>query len=183
MATRRQAKKKTLLQVLALIIAVAIVVVAAVLVQNWWKNRPDPEPQEVAITASVGDESIEVFPYLVCEPGVECPEGDVPNLPVSADETLKIEIPESIYNHDWQMLMIYDDPAANDQQLYGPFDAESVEIPGSADPIGEATERPRLLIVEISAAMVGHDDDGVETPYATIWSLSAQEGSDEVLDQ
>lgn len=183
MATRRQAKKKSLLQILALIIAVVIIVVATVLVQNWWNNRPGPEPGEVSVTASVGDESIEVSPYLVCEPGVECPEGEVPNLPVGPDETLKLELPEPIHNHDWQLLMIYDDPGANDQQLHGAYDATEVEIPGSVDPVGESTERPRLVVVEVSSVMVGHDEEGVETPYTTIWSLSTHENPDEALNQ
>lgn len=175
MATRREAKKKSLLQILALIIAVVIVVVAAVLFQNWWNDRPGPEPGEVAITASAGGESVEVAPYLVCEPGLECPEGEVPNLPVGEDETLRLEIPEPIHNHDWQLLMIYDDPAANDQQLHGPYDTTEVEIPGSVDPVGESEERPRLVVVEVSSVMIGRDDEDEETPYATVWSLNTEQ--------
>ncbi len=182
MATRRQAKKKSLLQILSLIIAVVIIVVAAVLVQNWWNNRPGPEPQDVAVTASVGGDSIEVSPYLVCEPGLECPEGEVPNLPVGEDESLRLEIPEPIHNHDWQLLLIYDDPAANDQQYHGPHDLEELEIPGSVDPVGDSTERPRLVVVEITSVMVGTDDAGEETPYATVWSLSTHEDPESALE-
>lgn len=181
MATRRQAKKKSLLQILGLIIAVVIVAVATVLIQNWWNNRPGPEPEDVTITATVGEESLEVSPYLVCEPGVECPEGEVPTLPVGPEETLRLEIPEAIHNHDWQLLLIYDDPGANDQQYHGPYDLEEVEIPGSTDPVGDSTERPRLVVVEVSSVMVGHDDDGVETPYSTIWSLSTHEDPEGAL--
>ncbi len=42
MATRKEARKKSLLQLLALIIAVAVIVVSVVLFQNWWNSRPGP---------------------------------------------------------------------------------------------------------------------------------------------
>ncbi|WP_439647639.1 DUF2771 domain-containing protein [Corynebacterium hylobatis] len=155
--------------------AVVIIILAAVLAQNWWNNRPGPAPQDITVTARVGDASIEVSPYLVCEPGLECPEGEVPNLPVGPDDTLVLEIPEAIHDHDWQLLMIYDDPAANDQQLHGPYDAEQVEMPGSVDPLIEGDPRPRLMVVEISSAQIGLDADGEETPYATVWSLNTMQ--------
>src|SRR5690625_6955843 len=77
MATRKQARKQTLVQVLALLIAVVVIVVAVVLFQSWSNNRPGAHPKDIRVTATVGDESIEVAPYLVCEPGTECPEGEV----------------------------------------------------------------------------------------------------------
>ena len=175
MTTPKKARQKSLLQFLTLLIAVVIIVVAAVLAQNWWNNRPGPEPQDVTVTATVGGTQIEVAPYLVCEPGLECPEGEVPNLPMGPDDTLVLDIPEPIHDHDWQLLMIYDDPAVNDQQFHGAYDTDSVEIPGSVDPVNEGDPRPRLMVVEISSAMIGHDADGEETPYATVWSLSTMD--------
>jgi len=55
-----------------------------------------------------------------------------------------------------------------------------VEIPGSVDPVNEGDPRPRLMVVEISSAMIGHDADGEETPYATVWSLSTMDGEREL---
>lgn len=81
MATRKEARKKSLLQLLALIIAVAVIVVSVVLFQNWWNSRPGPEPKDVKIKASVGDQSLEVAPYMVCEIGTGCPEGETPTSP------------------------------------------------------------------------------------------------------
>ncbi|MGV0362780.1 DUF2771 domain-containing protein [Corynebacterium minutissimum] len=173
MATVKQARKKSLLQFLALIIAVAVIVVAVVLFQKWWNGRPGPEPQDVTITASVGDETVEVSPYSVCEPGTECQEGEVPNLTVGPDDTLKLDIPEAIYNHEWSVLSIYDDPAANDSTSHGANETTSLEIPGSVDPIEASTgERPNLMVVEISTLMIGHDANGEETPMHTVWSIS-----------
>ncbi len=175
MATRKEAKHKSFIQIIGLIVVIMLVVAAIVLGQMWLSSRPDPEPQDVTVTASAGDRSIEVSPYMVCAPGEECQESEPPVLEVGADETLTISVPEPIYDHDWQLLSIYDDPAANDQQLHGPNDVDSVEIPGSVEPVGETDERPRLVVVEVSSVMIGHDEDGVETPYTTVWSVATQD--------
>ncbi|MDY3127237.1 MAG: DUF2771 domain-containing protein [Corynebacterium sp.] len=173
MATRKQARRQTLLQVLALIIGAIIIVVAAVVFQSWVNSRPGTEPRDLHITASVGEQSIEVSPYLVCEPGTECPEGDIPNLEVGKNDTLVIELPADISRHQWQILSIYDDPGANNETLHGPGDTSRVEIPGSVAPIEASTgETPHLMLVEVSAVLVGHDAAGVETPFSTVFSLT-----------
>ncbi|OFP64861.1 hypothetical protein HMPREF2978_08670 [Corynebacterium sp. HMSC074C01] len=182
MATVKQARKKSLLQFLALIIAVAVIVVAVVMFQKWWNDRPGPDPKDVTITATVSDETLEVAPYSVCEPGADCEEGEVPNLTVGPDDTLKLEIPEAIYNHEWSVLSIYDDPAANDSTAHGANETTSLEIPGSVPPIEASTgERPQLMVVEISTLMIGQDANGEETPMHTVWSLSTM--TDEELKE
>lgn len=173
MATRKEARKKSLLQLLALIIAVAVIVVSVVLFQNWWNSRPGPEPQDITVKASVGEKSLDVAPYMVCELGTECPEGEAPNLTVGKDDTLHLEIPEEISNHEWRILSIYDDPAANDEQIHSAGDSSTVDVPGSVDPIKASTgKRPRLMVVEISSLMIGTDGKGEEAPFSTVWSLS-----------
>ncbi|MGD7001922.1 DUF2771 domain-containing protein [Corynebacterium halotolerans] len=175
MVSPKKAKKKSLLLVLALIIAVVIVAVASILFQNWWNSRPGPDPAEVAITAKVGDREMEILPYMVCAPGEECPEGEVPALEVGPDETLTLEVPEAIHERDWSVLTIYDDPAANDQQLHGGHDTDTVEIPGSVDPVNEeSAERPQLVVVEVSNAMISTDDNGEEIPVSVVWSINAR---------
>ncbi|WP_313679560.1 DUF2771 domain-containing protein [Corynebacterium stationis] len=181
MATRKQARKQTLVQVLTLLIAVVVIVVAVVLFQSWSNNRPGAHPKDIRVTATVGDESIEVAPYLVCEPGTECPEGEVPNLYVGENDTLKLDIPDDISRYQWQVLSIYDDPAANDETRHGAGETEAVEIPGSVDPIeaSDSQDRPKLIVVEVSAVLIGADDNGDEAPYSSVWSLSTM--SDEEL--
>ena len=182
MATVKQARKKSLLQFLALIIAVAVIVVAVVLFQKWRNDRPGPEPQDVTITATVSSDTLDVAPYSVCEPGTDCKEGEVPNLTVGPDDTLKLEIPEAISNHEWSVLSIYDDPAANDSTSHGANETTSLDIPGSVPPIEASTgERPKLMVVEISTLMIGHDANGEETPMQTVWSLSTM--TDEELKE
>jgi len=184
MATRKQARKQTLIQVLALLIAVVVIVVAVVLFQSWANNRPGAHPEDIRVTASVGEESIEVAPYLVCMPGTECPEGEVPNLYVGEDETLKLELPDDISRYQWQVLSIYDNPAANDETLHGPGETNMVEIPGSVDPIeaSDREDRPHLMVVEVSAVLVGTDDDGEEAPFSSVWSISTM-SDEELADQ
>lgn len=171
MATRKEAKKKSLLQLLAVIIAVVVIVVAVVLFQNWRSNKPGAQPQDIKVTASVGDESMEVAPYMVCEPGADCPEGEVPNLVVGENDTLKIEVPDDIASNQWQLLTIYDDPAANDEQLHGAGETTVVEVPGSVEGASEG-KKAHLAVVEISAVLLGTDEGGEETPYTAVWSLS-----------
>ena len=173
MATRKQAKRKSLIQILALIIAVVVIVVAVIIFQSWWNSRPGPEPKDISVTAKVGEKTQEISPYLVCEPGKECPEGEVPNLEVGPDETLVLEIPEAINQQEWKVLTIYDDPAANDETLHASKETEIVEVPGSVEPIEASSgERPQLQVVEVSAVMVGTDEAGEQAPFTSVWALS-----------
>lgn len=156
-------RKKNLIQFLVLIVAVVAVVAGSIGFQNWWNNRPGPEPGTVTIKANGQD----IAPYMVCEPGVACPEGEVTKLAVGPDDTLKIELPREVYDHDWSLLKIYDDPAANAQDYFKGNEKKEVEVKGSAD--GEP--RPRLVVVEVSTVLIGHDAQGVETPYTVVWSM------------
>lgn len=171
----RKTKRKNLIQIIALLVAVVLVVVISVVFQTWWNDRPEPEPDTVAITASSPAGELEVFPYSICEPGVECVENEIPTLPVGADEELLLQIPESIHDHDWYLLTIYDDPAANDEFYHTSFDATEVTVPGSVDPLVEGGERPQLIVVEVASVMIGTDDNGDATPYTTTWSLATVE--------
>lgn len=171
----RKTKRKNLKQFLALLVAVAVVVGASVAYQTWWKNRPGKQPEEVKVTATVGDNSQEISPYAICEMGVECPEGDVASIDVGEDDTLTIEVPKDIADHDWTLLKIYDDPAANDQLYYKGNEATSIEVPGSVDPTSDdSTTRPRLVVVEVNSVLIGLDDNGEETPYSVTWSISTE---------
>ncbi|MDK6260291.1 MULTISPECIES: DUF2771 domain-containing protein [Corynebacterium] len=174
MAPRKEAKRRSLLQFLALIIAVVIVLVGVYLGQRWWSSRPGPEPQDVTVTATVGDTETEVSPYAVCELDQEdCPEGEIARVPVPADGEVRLKIPNAIHDHNWQLLQIYDDPAANEERSFGAYDEDSVTVQGSVDPVeeGENAPRPKLTVLEIHSVMIGTDDAGEETPKATVWSL------------
>ncbi|MHA2788417.1 DUF2771 domain-containing protein [Corynebacterium sp. S7] len=168
-------KKSSSLKLLALIVAMVLVmVVGAYGIMTWQKNRPPTPPQEVAITVSAGDQTIEALPYMVCEPGVECPEGEIPTLTVASGDTVNVKVPSDIYDHDWTLLTIYDDPGANDQQVHGAYDTDSVDIPVSAAPVGDSTENPQLVVIEVSSLMIGLDATNTESPYLVTWSIAIE---------
>lgn len=181
MATRKEARKKSLLQMLALVVVAAVVIAVVVLAQSWLRNKPDPEPQDTTLTAEVGDREYEIHPYLVAQPGAEPAESDVQNVEVGEDESLTITVPDHVFDHDWSAVLIYDDVAANDEVLHGPSESHTVEIPGSVDPVEDGAARPKLVVVEIQSVLIGHDDAGEETPFTTVWSVATQnaEGGDE----
>lgn len=171
----RKTKRKNLIQIIALLLAVVLVVVISVVFQTWWNDRPEPEPDTVSISASSPAGEVEVFPFSICEPGVECEENDIPTLVVGEDEELHLQIPETIHDHDWYLLTIYDDPAANDEFYHTSFEATEATVPGSVDPLVEGGERPQLIVVEVASVMIGTDEDGVQTPYTATWSLATVE--------
>lgn len=174
----RKTKRKNMMQFLGLILAVALVVVVSVLFQNWWNSRPDTPPEEVSVKATVNDQELEVFPYSMCTPGIECEENDIPKVTVGEDDTIHLEIPEDIHDHDWALLKIYDNPAANDETYFTANQQTAVDIPASVGPLGDDTERPKLIVVEINSVMIGQDENGEETPYSTTWSLSTNYSED-----
>lgn len=169
---RTSSSKKNIRQILALVVAVVVVLGVVFVATSWWNSRPGRQPQDVSVTAHVGDQSTDVFPYMLFEPGVEPNEGEPTVVELGPDEKMTLDIPREIHNHDWQLLTIYDDPAANEQQLFAGYDSDSVTVAGSLDPLTEGGPRPRLVVVEISSVLIGTDANGEETPYTTYWSIA-----------
>ncbi|GAB3938921.1 DUF2771 domain-containing protein [Corynebacterium tapiri] len=170
MATRKEAKRKSLLQLLTLLVVAAVIVAVVVLAQTWLKNRPDPLPQETALTVSWGDQKREVLPYLVAEPGAQAQDGQVDTIEVSDQDTVTIEVPDHVADHDWTAVMIYSDPAANDQVVHGPHEASSVEVAVTSERGSDA----KLSVVEIQSVLIGKDEQGQEAPFTTVWSVATQ---------
>ncbi|MCH6197716.1 DUF2771 domain-containing protein [Corynebacterium mastitidis] len=175
MAASKKGKHRSLVQILALLTTVVIVIAVVYLAQTWWNNRPDPAPKDLRLTATAGERSEEIAPYMVCEVNTDCAEGEVPTLPIGEDDALTLDLPEPIYDHDWTLLTIYDDPAYNDTRNFGGNEQESVTIPGSLDPTEEGAPRPRLMVVEVNTALIDRDAEGNETPVAAVWSVGNSE--------
>ena len=171
--TRKEAKRKNLLQVLALIVIAAVIIAVVVIAQMWFSSRPDPQPEESAIEVTVGEDTREVLPYLIAEPGTEGEAGEVDTFDVGPDDTVEISVPPHVFDHDWSVVRIYDDPAINDQTLYGPNERDQVSVPGSVDPVNEGDERPRLMVVEVQSVLIGTDGEE-ETPYSVVWSVATE---------
>ncbi len=167
----RKTRRRNLIQIAALIAAVAVVVAGSIAFQTWWNKRPEKEPRDIAIEFSSPTASQEVFPFSICEPGVECPENSVPVITMSADQELTVKVPPQVSDHDWSLLKIYDDPAANDQSFYAAHDANEIKVSGSASLKKDAQSLAKLVVVEVSSVLIGHDDKGDETPYTVTWSV------------
>lgn len=176
MATRKEARKKSLLQVLALIIALVIIVVAVVIGQRWWQDRSsNKSPANTTVTVSYGNQKQQIHPYLVQEPGTKANEGEVPSIQVNDSDTVTVDLPGNVYDHDWSAVLIYDNPAANDEQRHGPREAKSVSVPVQSEKKEKPEDpKPKLMVIEIQSVMLGKNDKGDETPYTTIWSVSTQ---------
>ncbi|MDO4910543.1 MAG: DUF2771 domain-containing protein [Corynebacterium sp.] len=168
MSSRR---KKNAIQFVSLLVIVLIVVGASWAVMRWYSNRPGPDPREVHLSATINGEKIDIAPYAACEIGESCPEGTTTDVDLGPEDTMSIELPADVYDHEWSLLKIYDDPAANDQSTFGSNQQKSVDIAGSTEPLIEGGERPRLVVVEISSLLIGTDEDGNESPYTVTWSI------------
>ncbi|GGG79080.1 DUF2771 domain-containing protein [Corynebacterium pelargi] len=162
-------RRKNAKQIAFLAVAVIIVLVATLLFQQWWADRKQREPEEVSITVSTGGENLEVFPFSICEPGVPCEEAEVPEISLNKDQSLKVTVPEDIADHDWTLLKIYDDPKANDEQAFGPHEATEASAPAVVEEY-----ESKLVVCEVTSVMIGHDDEGNETPYRVTWSVRAK---------
>ena len=149
-----------------LLVAVVVVVTASIFFQSWWNNRPGPDPATVEVTAELGGVSVAATPYSLCEPGVPCKENTVTELSGSGD--LHLVLPKDIYDHDWALLKVYDDPAKNTQDYFAPNEKKDITFP-TAD--GDA----KLVVVEVSSAMVGRDANGEETPMTVTWSFHVRD--------
>lgn len=170
-------KRKNLTQISLLVFAVVVVIAVSALLQNWWNNRPGPQPLEISISASNGDEQVDVYPFSACTPGVECEEHEIPTVAVSGDGELTLELPKQIYDHDWALLKIYDDPAANSQDYFTANQTKEVTIPAQAEATSDDGAAPQLVVVEVTSVQIGTDESGEETPYTVTWSIAAQENA------
>ncbi|APT84294.1 DUF2771 domain-containing protein [Corynebacterium aquilae] len=170
------AARKNLTQFAILVAAVAVVVTVSVVFQHWWNNRPAPNPASLAIEASSGDNTVEVTPFTACELGEKCPENPVPSLKIGKTGDVKLVLPKDVYDHDWALTKVYDEPAASGEEYFKAYEAKEATIPVEVDAVdGSDGHRPRLVVVEVKSLLVGQNDEGQEAPFEVVWSLSTDD--------
>ncbi|MBN9644653.1 DUF2771 domain-containing protein [Corynebacterium mendelii] len=176
MAARKKTRKN-LPQIVGLLIAVVVVVTASVAFQHWWNNRRT-SPADVTVTFSWEGDSHTLTPYWVCGFGENCPAGKAPVVDIAGSDTVTVEVPREVWDHDWSLLTIYDNPAANDEQYFGGGQAKKVDVPVAPDQKGGGPA-PTLLVVEVHSLLVGEDDNGEEAPYSVVWAIHTGDNAEQ----
>lgn len=177
---RRKAQRKQALTFLALIAVVAVVISGVLWFNNWSNNRVDTLPADQRITAVVGDgdgaKEIEIPPYSACElDDKECKPSDPFALELDGASEFTLRIPEDVYDHDWAMLKIFDDPGANQDLYYAGNENTEVKVAVKSEQTAEDGSTPTLKVVEVQSLLVGLDADGEQTPVQTVWSIEVKQ--------
>lgn len=153
------------LKQLAAIAAAAIVLVAGIyFFMQWQSNRPGTPVRELSVAVTSAGETRDIEPYTVCELDQQCDGGDPPSMPLDAG-TVTVKVPEEVSSTSWRVLAIYDDPAANSENVFTSGEADSHDIDAVTD------SGAKLVVAEVSALEVDKDDGGEETPVIATWSI------------
>ncbi|WP_018024193.1 DUF2771 domain-containing protein [Corynebacterium ulceribovis] len=169
MAAKRKDNRLWIL--VAMLAGVAVIVTGAVVFQQWWNQRPGTNPEEVALTAKVAGSETEVLPYQVCKPGEACSERKPALVKIPAGEKMLLDIHPEVADHDWSLLRIYDDPAANSEDYFTANQESSIEIEPTKQVGGDKKETARLVVVEVQSLLIGRDSNNEETPVQVVWSI------------
>lgn len=164
--TKRDQNSIATLAVIGLVIVA--IVAGLYFYMDWQRNRPGTPPEQIEVTAAAdGDEAtaVSTLPFSVCEFGAECPEGTVATVSAHGAENVRITVPREVSEQQWQLLSIYDDPAANSERAFTPGETDEVDVP-------VVNDGANLVVVEVSTFLVGHDQAGEETPVMVTWAFS-----------
>lgn len=169
---RRAEQRKQVLAVVAIAVAVTLVVLA-VLAFNAWRNKQiDTLPQDQRIVAVVGDNRVDVAPYSTCEiDAKQCQPSSPTELDFGPKGTVTLQLPQDVYDHDWSMLKIYDDPGANTEDYFRSNEQKEVTVSTASEKRTADGRTPKLTVVEIHSLLVGKDANGEQTPVATVWAI------------
>lgn len=170
---RRKAQRKQLMTVLAIIALVAVVVAAVLFYNRWQEGRIETLPQDQRIVAVVDGQETNIAPYSTCEvDDHNCTGGEPFELKVGDAKEFTLKIPADVYDHDWRMVQIFDDPGANSESYFTSHESEEVTVSVESEKKSEDGSTPKLTVVEIQSLLIGEDADGEQTPVNTVWSIA-----------
>mgnify|MGYP001941470982 FL=1 len=169
---RKRAQRKQLMT-MGSIVALVVVVIGGVLLYNRWQDgKIETLPQDQRIIAVVDGEEHEIAPYSVCQlDDPDCKPSEPYKLQVGDAEKVTLKPPEDVYDHDWSLLQIFDEPGANQDNYYKSYEREEVTLDLKASLKADDGSTPQLKVLELHSMLVGLDDNDEQTPYATIWSI------------
>lgn len=172
---RQAAQRRQLLTFLAIVALVAAIAGIVLGVQYYQDSRAETAPKDLRITALTADGEVDLAPYSVCAAGdVDC-RGDEPSkvaLPTDGEITLKL--PSEIYDHDWTIVQIFDDPSANTENSYSANEKKEITLQGSAKSEDAKGKGSRLTVAEIQMLLIDKSG-GKEEPVAAVWSIAPAE--------
>ncbi|WP_293792141.1 DUF2771 domain-containing protein [uncultured Corynebacterium sp.] len=169
---RKRAQRKQLLTMGAIVVLVVVVIGGVLLYNRWQDGKIETLPQEQRITAVVDGKELEIAPYSVCElDDRDCKPSEPHKLEVGDAKEVTLKLPEDVYNHDWSLLQIFDDPGANQDNYYKGDERQEVTLKTEADVKSKDGSTPKLKVLELHSMLIGLDDNDEQTPYATIWSI------------
>lgn len=169
---RKKEQRRQLMMGAAILLAVAVVV-AAVLGYNAWKDgQVETLPEEQRIVAVVDGEEQEVAPYSTCAvDAADCQPGEPFKLQLDGAKEFTLKIPRDVYDHDWALLKVYDDPGANTDDYFTSNERQEVTIKIDAERKSEDGSTPQLAVVEIQSLLIGLDAEKNQTPVTAVWSF------------
>lgn len=169
---RQRAQRKQLLTMGA-IVALVVVVIGGVLLYNRWQDgKIETLPKDQRIIAVVDGKEVEIAPYSACQlDDPDCRPSEPYKLEMGDAKEVTLKLPEDVYDHDWSMLQIFNDPGANQDNYYKGNERQEVTLKTEANVKAKDGSTPLLRVVELHSMLVGLDDNDEQTPYATIWSI------------
>ncbi|MGY6463982.1 DUF2771 domain-containing protein [Corynebacterium sp. HMSC08D02] len=166
MTASRRASSRLALQLGATVLAVAILLAGVYAFMTWQRSQPGLPVEDLRIHVTASDGEHEIAPYTLCPLDEQCDGGEPPALTRGGSDELKFRIDPDIAAGSWRLLLIYDDPSANEERLHQA--GETTEETAPAVKEGGA----KLLVAEVSTLAVKNDDHGEEIPVVATWSVA-----------
>lgn len=153
-------------QIVAIAAAAAVLVAGVYFFMRWQQDRPGTPVRDLRVEVTSAGETREVEPYTVCELDQQCDGGDPPSMPLGDQgDKVTFSVPKDVSKAGWRLLLIYDDPAANDEVVFTSGEATSHDADAVTD------SGAHLVVGEVSALEIDKDDAGEETPVIATWSI------------
>ena len=154
------------LKQIAVIAVLVIVLVGGIYAfLEWQRSAPSTPVHDVRVQVAAGDNSQELAPYTVCPLDEQCDGGEPPALELGDATELQINVPEEISSSGWRLLTIYDDPAANNEQVFQSNESNEQTVEAVTE------SGARLVVAEVSALEIDRGEDGEEIPVLATWSV------------
>lgn len=169
---RQKEQRRQLLFGLAIVVLVAVVVLAVLGYNKWKDEQVETLPQDQRIVAVVDGEETEVAPYSTCEVDApKCEPGAPHRLDLKGAKEFTLKLPQDVYDHDWALLKVYDDPGANTDDYFKANEKQEVNVKLDAERKSGDGSTPKLAVVEIQSLLIGLDKEKNQTPVTAVWSF------------